>query len=97
MSTRDRPESPSERVRLVSCEGGHPPPCRSVRTGAVTRKVLSDQRLPARSKAREDVLTQVRRRLAEQLQLSAEELQSLLRAVRSQLDVSLSTLLSRAD
>lgn len=45
------------------------------------------------ARAREDVLTGVRRRLAERLQLSAEELQSLLRAVRSQLDASISSLL----
>jgi RNA polymerase sigma-70 factor, ECF subfamily len=49
------------------------------------------------ARAREDVLTEVRRRLAERLQLSAEELQSLLRAVRSQLDASLSALLPRQD
>jgi RNA polymerase sigma-70 factor (ECF subfamily) len=49
------------------------------------------------ARAREDVLTDVRRRLAERLQLSSEELQSLLRAVRSQLDASISSLLPRSD
>jgi RNA polymerase sigma-70 factor, ECF subfamily len=49
------------------------------------------------SRAREDVLADVRRRLAERLQLSGEELQSLLRAVRSQLDASLSALLPRSE
>jgi len=49
------------------------------------------------ARAREDVLAEVRRRLAERLQLSSDELQSLLRAVRSQLDASLSSLLPRSD
>lgn len=49
------------------------------------------------ARAREDVLAEVRQKLAERLQLSAEELQSLLRAVRSQLDASLSKLLPRQD
>jgi RNA polymerase sigma-70 factor, ECF subfamily len=49
------------------------------------------------ARAREEILSDVRRRLAERLQLSSGELQSLLRAVRSQLDASLSTLLPRAD
>ncbi|MBN1206533.1 MAG: sigma-70 family RNA polymerase sigma factor [Myxococcaceae bacterium] len=45
------------------------------------------------ARARTDVLAEVRRRLAERLQLSSGELQSLLRTVRSQLDASLSKLL----
>jgi RNA polymerase sigma-70 factor (ECF subfamily) len=45
------------------------------------------------ARARADVLAEVRRRLAERLQLSDEELQSLLRIVRSQLDASISKLL----
>ncbi|WP_224240488.1 sigma-70 family RNA polymerase sigma factor [Hyalangium gracile] len=49
------------------------------------------------ARAREEVLSQVRGKLAERLQLSADELQSLLRVVRSQLDASLSTLLPRED
>jgi RNA polymerase sigma-70 factor (ECF subfamily) len=49
------------------------------------------------ARAREDVLIDVRRRLAEQLQLSSEELQSLLRAMRSQLDASISSLLPRSE
>jgi RNA polymerase sigma-70 factor (ECF subfamily) len=49
------------------------------------------------TRARADVLAEVRRRLAEKLQLSAEELQSLLRIVRSQLDASLSKLLPRSE
>ncbi len=49
------------------------------------------------ARAREDVLSDVRRRLAERLQLSSEELQSLLRVVRSQLDASISSLLPRSD
>ncbi|MDY7232141.1 sigma-70 family RNA polymerase sigma factor [Hyalangium rubrum] len=49
------------------------------------------------ARAREEVLAEVRRRLAERLQLSAEELQSLLRAIRSQLDASLSQLLPRSE
>lgn len=49
------------------------------------------------ARAREEVLTDVRRRLAERLQLSSEELQSLLRAVRSQLDASISSLLPRSE
>lgn len=49
------------------------------------------------ARAREEVLSEVRRKLAERLQLSAEELQSLLRVVGSQLDASLSALLPRPD
>ena len=49
------------------------------------------------TRARADVLAEVRRRLAERLQLSSAELQSLLRVVRSQLDASLSQLLPRSE
>jgi RNA polymerase sigma-70 factor (ECF subfamily) len=45
------------------------------------------------AKAREDVLAEARQRLAERLRLSPDELHSLMRAVRSHLDLSLPSLL----
>lgn len=48
------------------------------------------------ARAREDVLAQARERLAERLKLSPTELHSLLRAVRSHLDLSLPGLLPEA-